>query len=133
MPAGGSGHSVAHGADTGCNAGCDFGIRIIDTAQVDVRHRLGDQRRIDDQMLVGKGGPGQFGRQVRTQGSYQPGQGDGVLRIATSGARSWQVLIVLYVISAILAGVAGFLYSGASNTASVTLADSAVLPPWRRP
>ena len=84
-------------------------------------------------MLVGKGGPGQFGRQVRTQGSYQPGQGDGVLRIATSGARSWQVLIVLYVISAILAGVAGFLYSGASNTASVTLADSAVLPPWRRP
>ncbi len=35
---------------------------------------------------------------------------------------------MLYVISAILAGVAGFLYSGASNTASVTLADSAVLP-----
>ncbi|MGI9647233.1 MAG: ABC transporter permease [Acidimicrobiia bacterium] len=45
-----------------------------------------------------------------------------------SGTRSWQVLIVLYVISAVLAGVAGFLLSGLTNAASVTLADSAVLP-----
>lgn len=45
-----------------------------------------------------------------------------------SGARSWQVLIVLYVISAVLAGIAGFLLSGLTNVASVTLADSAVLP-----
>ena len=54
--------------------------------------------------------------------------GDNPVASRLSGARSWQVLIVLYVISATLAGVAGFLYSGASNTASVTLADSAVLP-----
>jgi ribose transport system permease protein len=45
-----------------------------------------------------------------------------------SGARSWQVLIVLYVISALLAGIAGFLLSGLTNVASVTLADTAVLP-----
>jgi len=38
------------------------------------------------------------------------------------------VLIVLYVISALLAAVAGFLISGLTNTASVTLADSYVLP-----
>jgi len=45
-----------------------------------------------------------------------------------SGARSWQVLIVLYVISALLAALAGFLISGLTNVASVTLADSYVLP-----
>jgi ribose transport system permease protein len=36
--------------------------------------------------------------------------------------------MALYVISAVLAGLAGFLYSGLTNTASVTLADSALLP-----
>jgi ribose transport system permease protein len=35
---------------------------------------------------------------------------------------------VLYVISAVLAGIAGFLYSGLTNVASVTLADTALLP-----
>jgi ribose transport system permease protein len=54
--------------------------------------------------------------------------GDNPVASRLSGARSWQILILLYVISALLAGIAGFLYSGASNTASVTLADSAVLP-----
>jgi ribose transport system permease protein len=38
------------------------------------------------------------------------------------------VLIVLYVISALLAGLAGFLLSGLTNVASVTLANSALLP-----
>jgi ribose transport system permease protein len=38
------------------------------------------------------------------------------------------VLTVLYVISAVLAGIAGFLLSGLTNVASVTLADTAVLP-----
>ncbi len=47
---------------------------------------------------------------------------------ACPGARSWQVLIVLYVISAVLAAVAGFLYSGLTNVASVSLVDTAVLP-----
>lgn len=54
--------------------------------------------------------------------------GDNPIASRLSGARSWQVLTVLYVISAVLAGVAGFLFSGLTNVASVTLADSALLP-----
>jgi ribose transport system permease protein len=54
--------------------------------------------------------------------------GDNPIASRLSGARSWQVLTVLYVISALLAGIAGFLYSGLTNVASVTLADTAVLP-----
>jgi ribose transport system permease protein len=54
--------------------------------------------------------------------------GDNPVASRLSGAKSWQVLIMLYVISAILAGIAGFLISGLNNTASVTLADSALLP-----
>jgi ribose transport system permease protein len=54
--------------------------------------------------------------------------GDNPIAARLSGARAWQVLIVLYVISAVLAAVAGFLYSGLTNVASVTLVDSAVLP-----
>jgi ribose transport system permease protein len=54
--------------------------------------------------------------------------GDNPIAARLSGARVWQVLIVLYVISALLAGVGGLLLSGLTNTASVTLADSLVLP-----
>ena len=54
--------------------------------------------------------------------------GDNPIAARLSGTRGWQVLIVLYVLSAILAAIAGFLYSGLTNVASVTLADSAVLP-----
>ena len=54
--------------------------------------------------------------------------GDNPVAARLSGARSWQVLVVLYVVSALLAAVAGFLYSGYTNVASVTLVDSAVLP-----
>lgn len=54
--------------------------------------------------------------------------GDNEVASRLSGAKSWQVLTVLYVISAVLAGIAGFLYSGLTNVASVTLADSALLP-----
>ncbi len=54
--------------------------------------------------------------------------GDNPVASRLSGVRSWQVLIVLYIISAVLAGIAGFLLSGLTNVASVTLADSAVLP-----
>ena len=54
--------------------------------------------------------------------------GDNPVATRLSGARSWQVLIVLYMVSATLAALAGFLYSGLSNVASVTLVDSAVLP-----
>jgi ribose transport system permease protein len=54
--------------------------------------------------------------------------GDNPVAARLSGARSWQVLVVLYVISALLAGIAGLLLSGLTNTASVSLADSSVLP-----
>jgi ribose transport system permease protein len=54
--------------------------------------------------------------------------GDNPIAARLSGARAWRVLVVLYVISALLAGVAGFLISGLTNVASVTLADSYVLP-----
>lgn len=54
--------------------------------------------------------------------------GDNPIAARLSGARSWQVLIVLYVISALLAAVAGILISGLTNVASVTLADTYVLP-----
>jgi ribose transport system permease protein len=54
--------------------------------------------------------------------------GDNPIATRLSGARSWQVLIALYVLSALIAAIAGFLYSGLNNTASVTLVDSQVLP-----
>lgn len=54
--------------------------------------------------------------------------GDNPVAARLSGAKAWQVLIVLYVISGLLAGIAGLLLSGLTNTASVSLADSSVLP-----
>jgi len=54
--------------------------------------------------------------------------GDNPVASRLSGARAWQVLIVLYMISAIIAGIAGFLYSGLTNVASVSLVDTSVLP-----
>jgi ribose transport system permease protein len=54
--------------------------------------------------------------------------GDNAVAARLSGTRVWQVLLVLYVISALLAGVAGLLVSGLSNTASVSLVEQSVLP-----
>lgn len=54
--------------------------------------------------------------------------GDNPVAARLSGAREWRVLTVLYIISAELAAIAGLLISGLTNTASVTLADSLVLP-----
>ena len=54
--------------------------------------------------------------------------GDNPIAARLSGARAWQVLVVLYVISAVFAAIAGLLLSGLTNVASVTLADSLVLP-----
>ena len=54
--------------------------------------------------------------------------GDNPIATRLSGARAWQVLILLYVISALLAAVAGLLISGLTNVASVALADSLILP-----
>jgi ribose transport system permease protein len=54
--------------------------------------------------------------------------GDNPIAARLSGARAWQVLIVLYIVSALLAGVAGILVLGLTNVASVTLVDSYLLP-----
>ncbi len=54
--------------------------------------------------------------------------GDNPTAARLSGVREWQVLVVLYAIAGILAGIAGFLYSGLTNVASVTLVDSQLLP-----
>jgi ribose transport system permease protein len=54
--------------------------------------------------------------------------GDNPVAARLSGARAWQVLIVLYVISGLLAGIAGLIYSGLTNTASVTLVNTHLLP-----
>ncbi len=54
--------------------------------------------------------------------------GDNPIAARLSGARGWQVLVVLYIISALLAAVAGILLSGLTNVASVNLADNFVLP-----
>ncbi|OGO56665.1 MAG: ribose ABC transporter permease [Chloroflexi bacterium RBG_16_72_14] len=54
--------------------------------------------------------------------------GDNPVAARLSGARAWQVIVLLYVISAVMAAIAGFLVSGLTNVASVTLADSYVLP-----
>jgi ribose transport system permease protein len=54
--------------------------------------------------------------------------GDNPVAARLSGARAWQVLVLLYVISAIIAAIGGFLIAGLTNVSSVTLADSYVLP-----
>jgi len=54
--------------------------------------------------------------------------GDNPIAARLSGARAWQVLVVLYIISALIAAIGGFLIAGLTNVASVTLADSYVLP-----
>jgi ribose transport system permease protein len=54
--------------------------------------------------------------------------GDNPIATRLSGARAWQVIVVLYVISALMAAVAGFILVGLTNVAAVTLADSYVLP-----
>jgi ribose transport system permease protein len=54
--------------------------------------------------------------------------GDNPIAARLSGGRAWQVLILLYIISAVIAAVAGILISGFTNVASVTLADVYVLP-----
>lgn len=54
--------------------------------------------------------------------------GDNPVASRLAGARSWQVLVVLYMLSAVIAAIAGFLYTGLTNVASVSLVDTSVLP-----
>jgi ribose transport system permease protein len=54
--------------------------------------------------------------------------GDNEMAARLSGVRVWQVLITLYVLSAVLAAVAGLLFAGALNTASTQLVNNYLLP-----
>ena len=54
--------------------------------------------------------------------------GDNEIAARLSGVRVWQVLVTLYVVSGLLAGVAGFVSLAVTRTASVTLVETALLP-----
>lgn len=54
--------------------------------------------------------------------------GDNPVAARLSGVRVWQVLVALYVLSALLAAVSGFLIAGLVKTASLSLVESSVLP-----
>ena len=54
--------------------------------------------------------------------------GDNEIAARLSGVRVWQVLVGLYVISAVLAALAGIMLSGVTNAASANLADRLLLP-----
>ena len=57
---------------------------------------------------------------------YAVGDNETAARLA--GVRVWQVLVVLYIIAAVLAGIAGMVLTGVTNAASATLADRYLLP-----
>ncbi|MEO8625809.1 MAG: ABC transporter permease [Candidatus Limnocylindrales bacterium] len=54
--------------------------------------------------------------------------GDNPVAARLSGVRSWQVLLVLYVVSSVLAAIAGLIYAGLNQTASVKLSAGELLP-----
>ena len=54
--------------------------------------------------------------------------GDNPIAARLSGVRAWQVIVALYVLSGLLAGVAGFLVAGLTKTASLSLVEQYVLP-----
>jgi ribose transport system permease protein len=54
--------------------------------------------------------------------------GDNSIAARLAGTRVWQVLLALYILSAILAAVAGILTAGIANTATVSLVEQSVLP-----
>ncbi len=54
--------------------------------------------------------------------------GDNEIAARLAGVRIWQVLVVLYIISGLLAGVAGLIYAGLTQTATGTLVEVYVLP-----
>ena len=54
--------------------------------------------------------------------------GDNPVAARLSGVRSWQVLVGLYIISALLAAIAGILVAGLVKTASLALVEQSVLP-----
>jgi ribose transport system permease protein len=57
---------------------------------------------------------------------YAVGDNEHAARL--SGVRYWQVILLLYVVSALLAGITGLLYLGLIKTPSLSLADPLLLP-----
>lgn len=57
---------------------------------------------------------------------YALGENEEAARL--SGVRSWQVIIALYILSGVIAGVAGLLYVGLIKAPSLSLAAPLVLP-----
>lgn len=57
---------------------------------------------------------------------YALGENQGAARL--SGVRAWQVIIALYVLSGVLAGIAGLLYVGLIKAPSLSLAVPLLLP-----
>jgi len=54
--------------------------------------------------------------------------GDNPIAARLAGVRIWQVHVALYILSAVLAAVAGILIAGVNNTATVSLVEQSVLP-----
>jgi ribose transport system permease protein len=54
--------------------------------------------------------------------------GDNPIAARLAGTRVWQVLLALYILSAVLAAIAGVLMAGLLNNATVSLAEQSVLP-----
>jgi ribose transport system permease protein len=54
--------------------------------------------------------------------------GDNPVAARLSGVRVWQVNLALYIVSGLLAALAGFLIAGLVKTASLSLVESSVLP-----
>lgn len=54
--------------------------------------------------------------------------GDNRVAARLAGVRVWQVQVVLYVLSGLLAGVAGILLAGVTKTATLSVADAYLLP-----
>ncbi|MEO7664208.1 MAG: ABC transporter permease [Candidatus Limnocylindrales bacterium] len=54
--------------------------------------------------------------------------GDNPIAARLAGTRIWQVHLALYVLSAVLAGIAGILVAGLNNSATVSLVERLVLP-----
>lgn len=57
---------------------------------------------------------------------YAIGDNEGAARLA--GVRVWQVLIVLYVLSAVIAGIGGLVYVGLIKSSSLQIASGLLLP-----
>jgi len=54
--------------------------------------------------------------------------GDNPIAARLAGARVWQVHVALYILSALLAAIAGILIAGLNNSATVSLVEQSVLP-----